>query len=181
MTNLLYRMKRILLLPLLFLLLFSFACEPKEDLTEVMGLRPIYGTPADLEVRFQAAREICKPGKIYLYGSYLLINEVHQGIHIVDNSDPAKPVNLGFIKIAGNVDMAVKDGYLYADHLSSMVVFDMTDPKKAKFVKAVEKAFDLGTNLYPSQTGVHFECVDPNKGPVVGWAEALLNNPQCFR
>lgn len=174
-------MNRSLFFCLLVPLAFIFGCEPIEKgEEEVMGLRPVYGTAADLEVRFLHAREICEPGKIYIYGSYLLVNELHKGIHIIDNENPSAPKNLGFIQITGNVDMAVKDGFLYADHLSSMVVIDVRNPKQAKFVKSVEQAFALGKNEFPPVNGF-FECVDPEKGPVIGWAEALLNNPQCFR
>jgi hypothetical protein len=174
-------MKRTLFFNFMAAAVLLFGCEMNNQPEEVMGLRPIYGTAADLEVRFQPAREICLPGKIYTYGPYLFINELHQGIHIVDNSDPAAPVNKSFIKIVGNVDIAVKDGFLYADHLTSMVVFDISNPARASFVTSVEKAFNYGKNNYPAQTGIAFECVDPEKGPVIGWAEALLSNPQCFR
>lgn len=173
-------MKKELFIYLAACLFIFSACEPDEK-REVMGLKPVYGSPEDLEIRFLPAQEICKPGKIYLYGSYLLINEVHKGIHFIDNSDPKQPVNLGFAQIAGNVDMAVKNSYLYADHLSSMVVIDITNPAEAKFVRAVENAISQGRELYPAQTNVLFECVDPDRGPVIGWAEALLTDPQCYR
>lgn len=166
---------------LLAILLF-FGCDPVEEFPqETVGLRPVYGTAEDLEVRKLPPQEMCQPGKIYIYGSYLLINEVHKGIHIVDNTDPSDPQNLAFLKITGNVDMAVKSGYLYADHLTSLAVFDIRNPENVKFVKAVEQTFDLSNTLYPPETGVHFECVDPARGPVIGWAEALLKNPKCFR
>ena len=175
-------MKKILFFKLLVFSILLAACDPEEDLpNEVMGLRPIYGTAADLEVRALPAREICNPGKIYVYGAYLLINELHQGIHIIDNADPSQPRNLSFIRIVGNVDMAVKNNYLYADHLTSLVVFDISDPEKAKFIKAVENTFDYGSGLYPPVEGVRFECVDPAKGPVIGWVEAMLKDPKCYR
>jgi hypothetical protein len=176
-------MRKRLLFCLPLLLFFLSACveEEEEGTREVMGLRPVYGSPQDLEVRSLPPQDICQPGKIYVYGSYLLVSDVQKGIHIIDNTNPAEPRNLSFIRIAGNVDMAIKDGFLYADHITSMVIFDITDPTRAKFVRAVEKAFDTGSNLYPHQTGVSFECVDPGKGTVIGWTEALLKDPQCFR
>lgn len=175
-------MKKILFFKLLAFAFFLFSCDPEDGReVEVMGLRPVYGEPSDLEIRALPAQEICQPGKIYVYGSYLLVNELHRGIHIIDNADPSSPKNLSFIRIVGNVDIAVKDNFLYADHLTSMVVFDISNPEKASFVKAVDNAFDYGSGLYPPVTGVRFECVDPEKGPVIGWAEAVLINPQCYR
>lgn len=175
-------MKHSFFLGSFLMLSFLFGCETeRETPEETMGLRPVYGTAADLEVRKLPPQDLCQPGKIYIYGSYLLINEVHKGIHIIDNSDPTAPNALAFLKIVGNVDMAVKDGYLYADHMTSLVVIDIREPENAKFVKAVERTFDPGHSFYPPETGVHFECVDPDKGTVIGWSEALLKNPKCFR
>ncbi len=162
--------------------LLLFGCEPELEFpAEVMGLRPVYGKAADLEVRKLPPRELCRPGKIYIYGPYLFINEVHKGIHVINNSDPSKPQPLAFLQITGNVDMAVKDGFLYADHLTSLVVLDIREPENVKFVKAVEQTFGIGNGLYPPERNTYFECVDPSKGPVIGWAEALLQNPDCFR
>lgn len=170
-------------LPAVFVLLFLFfGCQPEmDDPVEVVGLRPIYGTAEDLEIRTLSAQEICQPGKIYIYGNYLLINELYKGIHIVDNTDPSAPESLSFIRITGNVDMAVNYGYLYADHQSSLAVFDISDPVNVKFVKAVEDAFDYRDRSFPAATGVSFECPDPAMGPVIGWEEALLTDPKCYR
>lgn len=61
-------------------------------------------------------------GKIYRYDSLLFINEKFEGVHIYDNSDPSFPVNLGFISIPGNIDIAIKDGRIYADNAVDLVV-----------------------------------------------------------
>ena len=37
-------------------------------------------------------------------------------VHMYDNSDPSNPVNIGYIAIPGNVDIAIKDGHMYADN-----------------------------------------------------------------
>lgn len=170
-------------LPAVFVLLFLFfGCYGEiEEPLEVTGLRPLYGTAEDIKIRSLPGQEVCQPGKIYIYGSYLLINELHKGIHIIDNADPSAPKNLSFIKITGNVDMAVNYGYLYADHLSNVAVFDISDPVNVKLVKEVENTFDPANHNFPAETGVYFECPDPEMGPVTGWEEALLKDPRCFR
>ena len=75
--------------------------------------------------KVEQGREIGKAAKIYNYknGDILLINERNKGIHVVDNRIKHK-VTKGdhFIEIPGNVDMAVKDGYLYADSFTDMLV-----------------------------------------------------------
>ncbi len=148
---------------------------------EIMGLKPVYGNWEDLEVQVLPPQEMCTPGKIYVYGPYLFVNELHKGIHIINNSNPERPEKLSFIRVAGNVDMAVRDGFLYADQFSDIVVINITNPQAATFVNKVKNAIEEVNMLYPVQRGVSFECVDPSKGPVIGWAEALLTNPKCFR
>lgn len=78
-------------------------------------------------VEIEDLREIVKSGKIYVYGNTLLVNEVNRGIHIIDNSDKNNPINKAFIKLWGNLDIAVKDGYLYADSFTSLFVFNVRD------------------------------------------------------
>jgi len=66
-------------------------------------------------------------GKIYLYQQYLFINAPYQGIYIYDNSDATQPIPLIFIEISGNVDMAIKEGYLYVDSYGALVTIKLVD------------------------------------------------------
>jgi hypothetical protein len=119
-------------------------------------------------------QELDTPGKIYIKDNYLFINEVNKGIHIHDNSDPAQPVNLGFISIPGNKDLAIKDDILYADSYTDLVAIDISNPAAAVEVDRIndvfpyypeEGAWDMG--FYYSYTT--YEEVDPEKGLVIGW------------
>jgi len=83
-------------------------------------------------------------GKIYIFGKYLFVNELYQGIHVFDNSNPSHPVNLSFISIPGNVDLAVKSGILYADNYIDLLSFDITDPANPKLIKRLEDVFING-------------------------------------
>ena len=47
-------------------------------------------------------------GKIYVAGNYVFVNEYHEGVRVVDISDLDNPVNVSFVPIPGNVDVAVK-------------------------------------------------------------------------
>jgi hypothetical protein len=86
--------------------------------------------------------DLSSPGKIYLINSYLFINEVGQGIHIINNMDKRNPVNLGFINIPGNFDMAVKGNILYADSYIDLLAIDITDINDVHIVKRLEGVFD---------------------------------------
>ncbi|MDQ1087068.1 hypothetical protein QE390_001614 [Siphonobacter sp. SORGH_AS 1065] len=95
-------------------------------------------------VAIAGAKSLEKPGKIYVKGSYLFINEIKKGIHIIDNSDPNNPKNLSFLSILGNADMAVKGNMLYADSYTDFLVFDLSDPTQPKLLKRIENAFTSG-------------------------------------
>jgi hypothetical protein len=38
----------------------------------------------------------------------------------------------------------------------------------------------LNPALFPPQYQGIFECVDPEKGAVIGWEDAVLENVQCY-
>ena len=80
-------------------------------------------------------------GKIYIKDQYLFVNEKFEGIHVFDNSDPANPVNLTFIKIPGNVDLTIKGNFLYADSYIDLVVFDISDIANIKETYRLEDIF----------------------------------------
>lgn len=165
---------------LLFVCVVS-CVSPGPEFTEeqdVTGYVAVYGTTAAAEIVITQARSVENPGKIYLYGKYLLVNEVKKGIHVFDNTNPAEPVAIGFLQLLGNTDMAIKDGQLYADHMGNLVALTVNDfgtiQEKGRLPL---KTWDLGI---PPPAGFYFECVDPAKGLVVGWTKAELHNPQCY-
>jgi hypothetical protein len=116
---------------------------------------PVYLKMNDVRARtivIEPGQELENPGKIYIYGNYLLINEPQEGIHILDNTNPASPVNLNFIPIAGNVDLAINNNMLYADNYVDLLVFDIS---KIKSIKLVERVKDVFNHMYStSDTGV---------------------------
>jgi hypothetical protein len=154
-------------------------CDPEPMFTqgEVKGYKPVYKTTADVAISFGAARAIHKPGKIYIYGSYLLVNEQSEGIHVFDNQDPSAPEALGFLDVYGNVDMAVKNNVLFVDHIGSLVSLDISD---LNHIKELSR-FQTWSNTLPPNPGYYFECVDPEKGEVIGWELTTLKNPECYK
>jgi hypothetical protein len=156
-------------------------------------LDPIYKTVEAIrnEYAVSAGRELKNPGKIYTYNNYLLINETYEGIHIFDNSNPRHPVNLAFITIAGNRDMAVKANVLYADNGIDFLAIDISDVTAPKILKRLNAVFNRSygwsqTNAVPILVGYNktnitqvIDCSSTNFGqsffPGVGgllWANA---------
>ena len=104
---------------------------------------PIYKAIKEVRdnIKSSAAREIKTPGKLFIIGNYIFLNEMNKGIHIIDNSNPAMPVNKAFIDMPGNVDIAVKGKYLYADLYTDLVVLDISNPLNVAKVKITENVF----------------------------------------
>jgi hypothetical protein len=116
----------------------------KDKLTHTYTLLiPVYKTKDEVyaNIKSNPPRTIESPGKIFLYGKYIFLNEIDKGVHIIDNSDPARPIEKAFIDIPGNLDMAVKGNILYADIYKDLVVIDISDPLRAKFLKYVPDVF----------------------------------------
>jgi hypothetical protein len=144
----------------------------------VEGYEPLYVSAAETGIVFGPARSLKQPGKIYLYGRFLLVNERYEGIHVFDNADPTNPLPLGFLRIPGNLDVAIRNQVLYADHLGDLVALNVSDwhaPLEISRVRQSHWVADL-----PPEGQRYFTCVDPKRGIVVGWQLTTLTNPKCF-
>ncbi|MBC7627840.1 LVIVD repeat-containing protein [Ferruginibacter sp.] len=104
---------------------------------------PLYKTTAEVRdnIKTSTARAIKVPGKLFVIGKYIFLNEVNKGIHIINNSNPAAPVNAGFIDIPGNIDIAVKGNTLYADLYSDLVTLDISNPLNVVKKKIIDNVF----------------------------------------
>ena len=92
-------------------------------------------------ISFKEAQELQEPGKIYMLGKYIFVNEKYKGVHVIDNADPSNPQNLGFIRIPGCLDMAAKGATLYADNATDLVSIDLNDVKNPKVTSREEDVF----------------------------------------
>lgn len=93
-------------------------------------LEPLYKTSAEVRANIKSnqARAIENPGKIFILGNYIFLTEIDKGIHVIDNTKPSSPVNIAFVDIPGNVDIAVKGNTLYADLYTDLVTLDISNP-----------------------------------------------------
>jgi hypothetical protein len=174
--------KKYLLVSLAIIMLLG--CDGVDEVTNAdvqhhySGYRPVYGSQELSAISLTDPQSIKNPGKIYVYGKYLLINDIKEGIHIYDNSNVQAPVAIGFIRMLGNSDMAIKNNVLYGDHLGNVVALSIGD-----FDTIVEKGrlkladWNLGI---PPPSGHYFECVDASKGLVTGWRESENENLKCY-
>ena len=88
-----------------------------------------------------APTPIIESGKIYAYNNLVLVNDIDNGIHIIDNTNPENPVKVAFIKIKATKDMEIKGNYLYADSLMDLLVFDISDINNIHEVARLKDVF----------------------------------------
>lgn len=135
-------MKKIILSLLMIPVLFS-GCLNDEVISKYTFYRPVYKTTeqARAEIKSYSPAEIVHPGKIYYKDGYVYLNELQKGIHVIDIRNTNQPTRVGFIKIPGNVDMAVRGNILYADMFTDLIALDISNPLNVKRTHIAESAF----------------------------------------
>jgi len=123
--------------------MFFSACMKDSGMKKTTVFTPVFKTSDEVRaaVKSDKAEEISHPGKIYVLGNYIFVNEIGKGVHIIDNSIPASPVNKAFIHIPGNEDIAVKGNTLYADCFTDLMVIDISDPSNVSLKTYIPDMF----------------------------------------
>jgi hypothetical protein len=120
-------------------------------------------------------------GKIYYKDATIYVNESNLGVHIIDNTDPANPVKKKFLQIPGCRDIAIKGDILYADNIGDLLAIDISDIDNPKILKRLPGIQGGLNQKYPELYEGYFECVEEGKGVVIGWENATLTDPKCWR
>lgn len=154
-------------LPLLILAML-FGCRPIDN-------RPIVFTeyvPVLMErssltqsISLKPPTTISDAAKIYYKENYIFVSERYKGVHIINNSNPKAPVNVGYISIPGCVDMAIKNNTLYVDNAIDLVVISLTEAQKGNLT--IEKRIE---NVFPE--------VSPPDGGVIPSKFNINNRPK---
>jgi hypothetical protein len=120
-------MKQFIFFILGLIIISLTACNPSEidepSYIWQSQFEPVIMERADLEksIKLIEPQTIKDFGKIYIKDSLLFVNEKYEGVHILDNSDPSNPENLGFIVIPGNIDISITNNIIYADNSVDLV------------------------------------------------------------
>ena len=115
------------------------------------------------------AKPIEEAGKIYIKDDFLYINEVNQGFHVFDNSNPNNPQNIAFIKILGSKDLAIKGDVIYVHNATDLVALK---PNYTDFSFQIKKRIK---NTFPqilSPDGFYYTDLGENE-IIVDW---ILND-----
>ena len=177
----------------LLIVLFSFIglsfqgclkdeCSARQTFTQFI---PIYKKLDEIrtDIKIGPGKALKNPGKLYFYDNFIIINELKEGLHIIDNSNPKQPESIAFVAIPGNVDMAAKGGRLYADNYIDLLTFNIENPRSPKLIQRTENVFeryhldqDLGylVDYEPTQVTQTIDCSDPRFGSGWFWNRGFL-------
>ena len=171
-----------------FVLLMTLnSCQDQVDSSYTYQIQmPVFmqmNTLREGEIIIEPGKGLDNPGKIYLYGDYLLINEPQKGIHIVDNTNPSKPKQLNFINIPGNVDLAVNSNILYADSYVDLLAFDISNPAAIKTIKRVKDVF---THMYTDVSTTTFitykdTVITADSKSMRGWSNGIWGSEMAMQ
>lgn len=104
---------------------------------------PIIETTTSLraKVKSTAGIDVANAGKLFVIGNYVFLNEKEKGIHVIDNTNPAKPINKAFLVIPGNTDLWVDNNVLYANCYTDFLAINIADINNIVTTKVIEDIF----------------------------------------
>ena len=146
------------------------------------GLRPIYLDEDDFSlISTQGPRESEDQGLVLEVDNFIYINERFKGIHVFDNTDLSNPIKTYFWNIPGNTEFSIVGNELFADNSRHLIVLDISDKSDIQYVSHVEDVYteDRQNENFPDNYFGWFECVDFEKGIVIDWEEAFLEDANC--
>src|SRR5206468_12444506 len=101
----------------------------KKTETYTIYTNPVYKNKTDVlaSINGVSSTAIAHAGKLYIKDKFIFLNDVNKGIHIIDNSNPSHPVQISFLSIPGNLDIAIKGNILYADMYTDLLAIDISN------------------------------------------------------
>src|SRR6187549_1264111 len=143
---------------LLLTLIVFFACTPYETIpSSTEGYIPVYSQDVSTlkTIKAEQPRTTVNGGKIYTVGNLLFQVEQDSGIHIINYANPSSPQKLGFIKSFLCKEITVKNGFIYTNNLSDLVVIDINNPADVKEVGRTPNVFPDLASQYPPKNSIN--------------------------
>lgn len=164
-------------------LFLSVSCSNKDDTVETVSYT--VGKPIKMsitEIRDAVAVENPRPttesGKMYQYEDYVFVNEANEGVHVIKGLEEEHLQKVKFLRIPGNKDISVRDGFLYADSYFDLVVFDISDIDNIQHVNTLENVFpNYYYNYIEGADWFDFSDVDLENEVVIGWELVVETYP----
>jgi hypothetical protein len=162
-------MKKYYIGSVVVLLTLLVSCIQEDPMTEFGNVAvPIFKSKTALResVGVTSPQSTHSDGKVYVSENLLFYIAQEQGIHIFDNSNPALPQNIAFIKVEGVHDIAVKGNYLYADNFMDLLVFNLSNLQQISLVQTLQDVLEFYPQFPESADYVAWEVI-PNEGDIM--------------
>jgi len=130
---------------------------------------PIILSRSDFEstTLFLPARSISNSGKIYVKDQYLFVNEVNEGFHVFNNSNPETPENIGFIKVPASTDLSIKNDILYVNNATDLIALRPDfDTETIEITKRIPNVFPDALRWSPDGF-YYYDLTDDQV--IIGW------------
>nr|WP_314498602.1 hypothetical protein [uncultured Chryseobacterium sp.] len=131
-----------------FSCLFLSSCWPwngnDEPLSEPQSaFIPVLVTRAELNnITLQTIKSTMNNEKIYVKDQYIFVNDRRDGFHIINNSDPANPQKLKYLKALGSTDIAIRNDILYINQARDLVALKINPAtNEVQILKRIENVF----------------------------------------
>jgi len=112
----------------LLIVLLLQSCWPTrgdDDDLRRSSYEPVTQSRQDFEksISLMGERPIINSGKIYVKDDLIYLNELGEGFHIIDNSNPINPQPVAFLKVPLATDLAIRNNIFYVHHAVDLVAF----------------------------------------------------------
>lgn len=157
----------------LFLSFCLVSCNSEDNHTDYLNVAvPKLMSKAEFRnsVEVLSPQNIDVAGKIYAYNDYIFVNNMFNGIQVIDNTNPSSPHAISYIKVPGNVDIAIKDNYLFADSSTDLVVFDISNINQISVIGRLKDVFSVYNYQIPEEADyADFGTFNYSEDIIVGW------------
>lgn len=141
---------------------------------------PVYSLKSTVlaQINGDPAQTVSQAGQLYVKGSYIYLNDMNKGIHVIDNSDPSHPVQTAFLNIPGNENIGIRNNILYADMYGDLLAIDISDVHHAKILSVLwgfftSRSYGVDSNYVVTSWAIRDTVIRPSAGmgmpvPVIG-------------
>ncbi|MFY8186866.1 MAG: hypothetical protein ACOVLC_02790 [Flavobacterium sp.] len=114
------------------------------------SLSPVIMDRASFEnsISFENPIEMRKTGKIYIKDDLVFINDVNRGFHVYQYENPETPVAIGYIKVPGATDLAIRNNLIYINQAVDLVTISFDSNQNFEILNRVRNVFPQKTSLY---------------------------------
>jgi len=142
-----------------------FAFTSKEAYTPIVVDR----TTFESSICSMPPQKLVNPGKVFTKGHQLFVIEQFYGVHLFNNIDPKNPQKVGFIRILGCTDVAVKGTIMYASSGEDLVTIDISNISE---VKELDREVEVLSELTNPDGEVPFDYSKgqrPENTVIIAW------------